>query len=193
MNTTIASLDNHSQSDKLTYLVIVGLCYLAFLAGCGGTGIDVPPADPTPPTVTLSVIISGVFEDIVLTPTSSPIARAVEQDTTIKFLAVARDEDGGVKNITISGSATVSCTGGGLGQKVFLHYLASNPDPNDPEPGDRAITVRATAMHIDVSNLIGLCAEDFSLSDITGSFVATAENFHSGTATTAPFTFTVSP
>ena len=163
------------------------MCTLLFFAGCGGMGVIVPSSDSTPPTAELTAIVSSTTADetITLTSASEPVTRELLPDKPIKFLAIGRDEDGGVKNITIAGALTVFCKGEEIG--LSIHYFANNPD--EAMVGDRALTSRATALSIDPATL---CAAS-SIQKVQGPFSAIAENFHDGTNTTAGFTLIIQP
>lgn len=175
------------QRDCFRFLSAIIMCGLIFLAGCDGGGIKVPSSDQTPPTAKLEAIISSTVGDeaIELTSESSPVTKYLQKDKPIKFLAVATDKDGGIKNIAIKGGLTVFCKGTNLGAAYEL--AAINPD--EAEVGDTALKTRATSMLIDPA---GYCTES-SIEKFQGSVAAIAENFHGGIDQTAGFGFEISP
>jgi len=166
---------------RITLLYILAMA----LSACSDE-ITVPDADSTVPITSMSVF--GYSDTIVLTSSSTPVSRTAP-NRNITILASARDDDGGVKNIIISGEVTRYCVSGDLGSTQYLSYLSQNPDPSASGPGDTAQSLRLTSLEINIDNLISGCPSGFSFSGMSGSFAATGKNFHGGADTTASFSF----
>lgn len=167
-------------------LSIAAFALLLLSTGCA---LTVPASDPTPPDVRLTV--SGVGDTFTLTPTSANESRSASPGTEILLLAAAIDEDGGVKNVSISGAMTVSCSGGDLGQAVSVHYVANNPEDPSVGVGDEALDRRLTTLELDTGTFANFCGNGFSFTGASGGFVAHGENFHGSTASTATFSLSV--
>ena len=173
--------------DKLRTTVIVSFVIaLALLLTACSENITVPNADGTAPITTMSVI--GYDNTIVLNSSSSPVSKPAP-DKDIVLVASARDDDGGVKIIEISGSVAVYCSSGRLGSTKTLEYKTQNPAPSATGPGDTASALRLTTLTIEEATLFGSCPSGYSLASLSGSFAATGKNFHGGTDTTASFSF----
>lgn len=164
---------------------------LLILCACGDP-IIVPESDDSPPAIRL--VISGVGTDaITLTEDSEPleINGSLELNRRILMTAVATDRNGGISNVTLSGEAVLNCvdTESDLGLRQFQSYLADNPD--DAGIGEEARTVRSTAIDLSIRSFTRLCESrpGFVLTSVSGTFQATAENFHGGTARSAVFNF----
>jgi len=169
-----------------TLLTLLVAAAVLTTVGCATT---IPNADSTPPDVRLTV--TGLGSAFTLTSTSQDESRTISPGPNVAMLAVAAD-DGGVKNVGISGSMTVNCSSGDLGQRSFVHFAASNPEPDaGAGPGDEVLDRRITSLEIDTSNLPNYCRGDFTFTGAGGSFRASGENFHGGTAESAVFSLTV--
>ncbi len=72
---------------------------------------------------------------------------------------------------------------------ISIYYLSQNPEDPEVGPGDEAKDRRLTTLGFDVDDFVGYCKNGFSFQSLSASFVATAENFHGGKASTPPFTF----
>ena len=120
---------------------------IVLLSGCA-TEIRVPSSDPTLPTVTMTALLStGNFK---LTPGSSPVTKRLQQRNELSsIVAVATDNDGGVKNVRITGMVTLVCE-----SPQFIHTIPSTAFQENPDtsaaPGGLALTSRTTTLDVDV-------------------------------------------
>jgi hypothetical protein len=152
----------------------------ALLTGCSKT-ITVPASDSTPPEITLHVF--GVGEPLDLKPGDADVSRPAGSDAEIVLIATARDQDGGVKNVRIDGSATVVCTPSG----ISVHFVNQNPEASDVGPGDEAQDSRATNLHIKIAELKEFCPADSAFQSLSAGYRAAAQNFHGGTTLSPAF------
>ncbi len=164
-------------------LSCLGLYAVVLLSGCQ---LTVPAADPTPPSVGMTVF--GLGDPVPVNSDSGPVTRSAPAGAEVVLLATGTDTDGGVKDIRINGAATVSCSGGEFGQAISVHYIANNPEDPEIGPGDTASDRRFTNLTIKVDDFKNFCTGDLTFDSVTAGFVATAENFHGGTASTPAFT-----
>ena len=165
---------------------LAGCAVLLAAISLSGCELTVPASDPTPPEVSLTV--TGLGQTFTVDAASGAVSRSAPAGAEVVLLASGRDKDGGVKNISIGGGGSVSCSSGDLGQIRHVHYSASNPEAPGVGVGDEARDQRLTTLEIDVDGLIALCSGGFRFGSGSVSFVATAENFHGGTASTPTFT-----
>jgi hypothetical protein len=160
-------------------------CMMLLAVGCKEKSITVPASDTTGPIARLSVDFTnadGKRETLVLTSDDTPISHDISPEEPIAALASGKDEDGGVKNIRIDGGVTIFCIDEETG--LSIHPFAQNPD--DSSVGEVAATVRLQDWTF---NPLIQCPE--GVENVSGQIIATAENFHSGTDTTAAFIFEI--
>ncbi|MDB5049384.1 MAG: hypothetical protein JWO30_2455 [Fibrobacteres bacterium] len=69
--------------------------------------VKIPAADETPPLVALDVV--GRDTVLVLTTGQEPEAVELSPDDSLVLIALAMDRDGGVKDLSLTGNAVVSC------------------------------------------------------------------------------------
>jgi len=160
--------------------------FLLLVTGCPKE-IKVPPSDRTPPTVVL--LVSGIGPAFTLTEGGNAEIRSLtSSDTTIVLVAIANDEDGGIKNVQIQGEVAVSCAGGsGLEQMNRASYISQNPD--DAHVGESALNQRATSITLRVPELQEMCTGTWTFLSLRGTFVGLGGNFHGGNAETASLHF----
>ena len=178
--------------ENSNFLPGFALLLLLFLWGCGDP-IVIPGSDDSPPTVQL--IITGVGTEVItLYEDSEPLEISGPLDLNQRILMTARamDSDGGVKNVILRGEVVLNCvdTHLDLGLRQYQSYLADNPD--DASIGEEARTVRTTAIDLPLRKLAQTCERSsgsYIITSVSGSFSATAVNFHGGTARTAVFNF----
>lgn len=84
------------------------LCAAAALAGCSGTSVRIPNADRTPPLAALDVI--GSERTLVLMVGDDPQTVDLERDDSLVLIALGEDGDGGIKDLSLVGNATVTCS-----------------------------------------------------------------------------------
>ncbi|MFQ5740461.1 MAG: hypothetical protein ACE5JX_15750 [Acidobacteriota bacterium] len=131
-----------------------------------------------------------MVNQVTLTPTSNPAQREVCLGDTIVFSANAEDRDGGVANVTITGEVSTTCVQGNLGQRRTGTFVRDNPAPA-ANPGDEVSGKRFTSLNVPVTAL--RCQAGFSFQGVTGTFHASATNFHNGRKATATYSFTYPP
>jgi photosystem II stability/assembly factor-like uncharacterized protein len=170
------------------YFSFAILLSLSFLLKNGCEEVTIPDSDSSPPSITMAVFVNG--EQIDLTPGSEDVFRTLDPDDAISIIATARDENGGVKSVSISGGVTVSCTDGQYGQNHQSTILLDNSDTGN-EPGDMANVSRILAETFYMEEFEEGCGPMYWLTSIQGSLAATGENFHGGTSQTARFEFEV--
>jgi hypothetical protein len=166
--------------------IVFLLSSLLLLVGCDSETITVPSADSTPPIASMSVVFTnrgGSRETLELTSDSNPAARDLSPEEPIAALASGRDEDGGVKNITIGGDVTIFCSGSDLGKSLVV----SAQNPSDASPGETVATARLQEWTFDPTDE----CPNSGIGEISVNLVAIAENFHGGTDTTASIAFTI--
>lgn len=168
-------------------LSTLALGALLVTTGCATT---VPASDSTPPDVRLTVIGAGAT--FTLTSTSANESRTVSVPDQVSLLASAKDPQG-VKNVWISGSMTVSCESGDIGQSTIIEYFANNPEDPSVGVGDPAVDQRLTSLALETQHYEDLCHGGFVFKGASGSFRATGENFHGGMTDTAVFSLHVNP
>src|SRR5262245_20100500 len=81
---------------------------LAQFADTFGSVVPAQPADPTPPTVTLTIPDLGSGQ-ISLTPTSSPVNISLKPGQSFFVIASAEDPEG-VKEVGFRGSFAIECS-----------------------------------------------------------------------------------
>ena len=145
--------------------------------------IIVPVSDTTPPVIRM--IVYGLGDPIELKAGDPNVSRSVPMEGEFVLVAEAKDADGGVKNVWIDGDVEVSCRG----QSMDIVYVASNPENSNVGIGGTALDLRGTNLDISVNRLENRCQSGAPFQSTSGSFRASAENFHSGTSTTAEFRF----
>jgi hypothetical protein len=165
-------------------IVIAALVVLA-LTACDAQRIVVPPKDGTPPTIALTV--SGAGETFTLTETSATIDRTLNRNSRVVLLAVARDMNGGVQNVSLDGEVTVSCISGDVGVHAISSLRTDNPQSGGI--GSMGLTALATSYVINVREWMGRCPSGYTFEGMGGFFTATGRNYHRGTATTPWFSF----
>lgn len=79
----------------------------ASLAGCARRTVKIPDADMTPPIPALDVVGQG--KRIVLFPGDQPGLVELAPGDSVVLIALGEDRDGGVKDLSLTGEATVTC------------------------------------------------------------------------------------
>lgn len=164
--------------------ILTALC-AAFLVSCQCEKVLIPPSDTTPPSI---VMIAGIADksDIV---TSAPVTESVgSPNVPVAMLAIAQDMDGGVSNVQIEGDVDTVCQNDGLGQILSAFFLVNSPD--NSKPGQQACTTRVTGLNMALSDVVR-CNAGFSFVSASGTFTATGANFGGGSASTAPYSFSI--
>ncbi|MFX0203645.1 MAG: hypothetical protein ACFFCW_46700 [Candidatus Hodarchaeota archaeon] len=169
-----------------TYKRILFVLFALILIGCDS--VPIPDRDDTPPVVGCTIYVGG--EEIVLTSGGSDVSRVINPDENISIIAMAKDEDGGVKRACIEYAAKIRCTDG---QHAQVKDLLTQPicSANDKEPGEKGKTKRVVMQAIDMADYVGDCQPGFWSTNVTGTVQATARNYHNGTDETATFKFEV--
>jgi hypothetical protein len=75
------------------------ICFSAMCIGCDT--VTVPPSDPTPPDVQLT--IAGAGPNIVITPSGNDRSVTITGEPSIDLVATGSDSHGGIKNVSIVG------------------------------------------------------------------------------------------
>jgi hypothetical protein len=178
------SVVSHHRRISLGSMIVLA-ALLLILTACDAQRIVVPPKDGTPPTIALTV--SGAGDTFTLTETSAGIDRTLNRNSRVVLLAVARDMNGGVQNVTISGEVVVNCYQGELGRRITASLLIDNPQSGGI--GSMGLTALSTAYTLDVRRWINMCSPSETFGGMGGFLTATGRNYHRGTATTGGFSF----
>jgi hypothetical protein len=167
-------------------LIVFAALALLVLTACDAQRIVVPPKDGTPPSITMNVN-NGSDDTFTLTETSADMERSLGLNSRVILLAIARDMDGGVQNVSIDGEIVLNCHQGDLGRRTYAAIRSDNPQSGGI--GSMGLTALSTSYVIDVRAWVRRCPAGWTFDSVGGTFFATGRNYHGGTATTSAFSF----
>lgn len=169
------------------------LC-LSLAAGCAPTlppvaasapgspipeSVEIPSSDPTPPLATLRV--SGEDTSLSLATGMDPEALELSPDDSLVLLAQGEDGDGGVKDVSLTGNAQVSCRDPNTGMSntrttgFQRHTVAGSLRPKE------APTRKSSRFVLRTRDFAALCPGR-AITGLVGQATVSAVNFHGGHA-----------
>lgn len=153
---------------------------LLFLMGCATRGtVRIPSEDATPPWSALDVVGDGLT--MVLMVGGEPGIADLNVRDSLILIAMGGDGDGGVKDISLSGNALVTCKEEATGKlktrtAAFKRMRVGSLRANARAPGEKS-----TRFTLRASDFRNMCPGQ-GLAAVVGQATARSVNFHGGSA-----------
>jgi hypothetical protein len=166
-------------------VVLSAIAPLLLLVGACDTNpadkVTIPPSDATAPTVVMDIFQPSKTSPLTVTPATqgTPTVTA-GADEVITLTARGDDPDGGVQDIQIWVTKTLTQTSGGV-QSVIGPGLVAAPEANNPDSGSvggLALKSRLVTLNIDMKQIRA------GYTNVRIDVKATAKNFNGGTVST---------
>jgi hypothetical protein len=157
-------------------------CSLLAFSACSRALVEIPDADVTPPITALDVV--GTNRKLILM--SGGPSRTIELGPadSVVLIALGEDRDGGVKSVSLTGRALVTCVDSAGGERILEagHFARRRVLPG--RPGQTASGSHSTRYVLRADEFRRFCGAD-ALMSVAGAAGVRAVNFH-GSSTRSP-------